>query len=59
MAKRKHTLGEIINKLREEEVVISAGSTVAQASRRIGVWEQTFYRWRAEYGTSASTRYDG
>ena len=29
MVKRKHTLGEIINKLREEEVVISAGSTVA------------------------------
>ena len=31
-------------------MVIAAGSTVAEASRRIGVSEQTFYRWRAEYG---------
>ena len=50
MAKRKHTAEEIINKLREAEVVIAAGSTVAEATRRIGVSEQTFYRWRAEYG---------
>ena len=50
MAKRKHTPEEIINKLREAEVVVAAGSTVAEASRRIGVSEQTFYRWRAEYG---------
>ena len=51
MAKRKHTAEEIINKLREVEVVvIAAGSTVAAAARRIGVSEQTFYRWRAEYG---------
>ena len=50
MAKRKHTAEEIINKLREAEVIITSGSTVAEASRRIGVSEQTFYRWRAEYG---------
>ena len=50
MAKRKHTPEEIINKLREAEVVVAAGSTVVEASRRIGVSEQTFYRWRAEYG---------
>ena len=50
MAKRKHTAEEIINKLREAEVVIAAGSTVAEAAWRIGVSEQTFYRWRAEYG---------
>ena len=31
-------------------MVISTGSTVAEAVRRIGVSEQTFYRWRAEYG---------
>ena len=49
-AKRKHTPEEIINKLREAVVVVAAGSTVAEASRRIGVSEQTFYRWRAEYG---------
>ena len=42
MAKRKHTAEEIINKLREAEVVISSGSTVAETARRIGVSEQTF-----------------
>ena len=50
MPKRKHTSEEIINKLREAEVVISSGSTVVEAVRRIGVSEQTFYRWRSEYG---------
>ena len=50
MAKRKYTPEEVINKLREAEVVIAVGGTVAEASRRIGISEQTFYRWRAEYG---------
>ena len=50
MLKRKHTSEEIVNKLREAEVVISSGSTVVEAIRRISVPEQTFYRWRAEYG---------
>ena len=50
MAKRRHTPEQVINKLREAEVAIAEGSTVAEASRRIGVTEQTFYRWRSEYG---------
>ena len=71
MAKRRHTPEQVINKLREAEVAIAEGSTVAEASRRIwsgwfGVYwvllfrgrffatkpftEQTFYRWRSEYG---------
>ena len=50
MARRKHTAEQIINKLREAEVAISAGSTVAEVSRHIGVTQQTFYRWRTEYG---------
>ena len=50
MARRKHTAEQIINKLREAEVAISAGSTVAEVSRQIGVTQQTFYRWRTEYG---------
>ena len=41
---------KVIKKLREAEVAMAEGSTVAQASRKIGVTEQTFYRWRAEYG---------
>ncbi len=50
MARRKHTAEGIINKLREVEVVIAAGSTVVEAARRLGVSKQTFYRRRAEYG---------
>jgi len=40
----------IINKLREAEVLLSQGSTVGEASRKLGITEQTYYRWRKEYG---------
>ena len=39
-----------MNKLREAEVLLSQGSTVGEASRKLGVTEQTYYRWRKEYG---------
>jgi putative transposase len=41
---------QVINKLREVEVLVSQGATIGQASRKIGVTEQTYYRWRKEYG---------
>jgi len=41
---------QIINKLREAEVLLSQGSTVGEASRKLGITEQTYYRWRKEYG---------
>ena len=41
---------QIINKLREAEILLSQGSTVGEASRKLGVTEQTYYRWRREYG---------
>ena len=41
---------QIINKLREAEVLLSQGVAVREASRKIGVTEQTYYRWRREYG---------
>ncbi len=50
MASKKHSAEEIIGKLREAEVVQGQGGTVADACRRIGVTEQTYYRWRKEYG---------
>ena len=50
MPKRKPAAEEIINKLREAEVIISSGSSVVEAARRIAVSEQTSYRWRREYG---------
>ena len=41
---------QIINKLREVEVLISQGATIMEASGKIGVIEQAYYRWRREYG---------
>ena len=47
---RKHKPEEIIGKLREAEIVLAQGGTVADACRRIGVTEQSYYCWREEYG---------
>jgi transposase-like protein len=41
---------QIIGKLREAEVLLSQGLTVGEASRKLGITEQTYYRWRREYG---------
>jgi len=50
LARRAFKPEQIINKLREAEVLISQGATVGEASRKISVTEQTYYRWRREYG---------
>ena len=50
MGRRHYKVEEIIHKLREAEVHIANGKSVVEASRQIGVAEQTFYRWRKEYG---------
>jgi transposase-like protein len=50
MANRRYSPEEIIAKLREAEVVQAQGGTVADACRRIEITEQTFFRWRKEYG---------
>ncbi len=50
MARKVFKPEQIINKLREAEVLLSCGSTVGEASRKLGVTEQTYYRWRKEYG---------
>jgi transposase-like protein len=50
MVKKGFKPEQIISKLREAEVLLSQGSTVGEASRKIGVTEQTYYRWRKEYG---------
>ncbi len=50
MAKKRHTPEQIIAKLREAEVEISKGQSVPVACRKIAVTEQTYYRWRKEYG---------
>ena len=50
MGRRAYTPEQIIRKLREAELLLSQGDTVAQASKKIGVSEHTYYRWRREYG---------
>ena len=50
MPSKKHQPEEIIGKLREAEIVLAQGATTAEACRRIAVSEQTYYRWRKEYG---------
>tara|TARA_B100000029_G_scaffold120732_1_gene114086 strand:+ start:384 stop:542 length:159 start_codon:yes stop_codon:yes gene_type:complete len=49
MPRRKHSPEQILSKIREVEVALAQGETVAQAVRQIGVMEQTYYRWRNEY----------
>ncbi len=50
MPSKKHKPEEIIGKLGEAEIVLAQGGSAAEASRRISVSEQTYYRWRKEYG---------
>lgn len=57
--KRRYTPEEIIGKLREAEVLTSQGHTVAETCRIIEITEQTYNRWRKEYGgmdTSQATK---
>ncbi len=50
MNRKRHTTEQIIHKLRQAEVEIATGKLVPEACRVIGVTQQTFYRWRKEYG---------
>jgi len=51
MARRKaHTPEEIVAKLRQVEVLVGQGKSVAEAVRSVGVTEPSYYRWRSEYG---------
>ena len=50
MGRQRFTVESIVRKLREAEVELSRGQTVGQVSKKLGVCEQTYYRWRKEYG---------
>jgi putative transposase len=50
MSKKHFSVEQIINHLREAEVLLAQGKTVGEICRRIGVSEQSYYRWRREYG---------
>jgi transposase-like protein len=50
MGRKNYTPEQIIRHLREAEILLGKGSNIAQACKKIGVSEQTYYRWRKEYG---------
>jgi len=50
MTRKRYTPEQIIRKLREAEVMISQGKSISQATRQIGIVDQTYYKWRREYG---------
>ena len=50
MVRKGYTPEQIIGKLREAEILLNQGATIGEASRKIGITEQTYYRWRKEYG---------
>tara|TARA_B100000315_G_C14003615_1_gene331313 strand:+ start:20 stop:298 length:279 start_codon:yes stop_codon:yes gene_type:complete len=50
MVRRAYTPEQIINKLREAEIHINQGVSISEASRKIGITQQTYYRWRKEFG---------
>ncbi len=50
MPKKRHTVEQIIGKLREAEVELAKGLSAAEVCRKLAITEQTYYRWRKEYG---------
>lgn len=50
MSRKNYKPEEIVSKLRQVDVLVSQGSNVADAIRRIGISEVTYYRWRREFG---------
>jgi Transposase. len=55
MGKARYTVEQIIVKLREIEVLCGQGNTIAEAVRQAGITEQTYYRWRKEYGSMSTS----
>ena len=47
---KKHTAEQIVGKLREAELELARGRTLAEVVRKLGITDQTYYRWRKEYG---------
>ncbi len=50
MKRKRHTPEEIIRKLRDADVQLANGATIADVSKPLGISETTFHRWRAQYG---------
>ena len=50
MARKRYSAEQIIGHLRQAEILISEGKTIVEAARQLSISEQTYYRWRREYG---------
>jgi transposase-like protein len=50
MGRKKHTFEQIVNKLREAEVLLAKGVKIPAVCRKLSITEQTYYRWRKEFG---------
>jgi len=50
MARKRYSAEQIVSKLRAAEVALSKGQTTPQVCKKLGISEQTYYRWRREYG---------
>ncbi len=50
MGRKRHTAEEIIGKLRTAEIELAKGLGTVEVVRKLGITEQTYYRWRKEYG---------
>jgi len=50
MPKKRYNAEEIIHKLREADVLLAQGSKITETCKQLGVTDQTYYRWRKEYG---------
>jgi putative transposase len=50
MAKKRHKAEEIITKLREADVLLARGQTMVEVCRQLAISDQTYYKWRKEYG---------
>ena len=50
MSRKRFSSEQIIGMLREAEVLQSQGKTIGEVSRKLGISEQTYYRWRKDYG---------
>ena len=50
MKRRRHTPEQIIRKLREAERLLGEGKTIPEAAKELGISEQTYHRWRNQYG---------
>ena len=50
MSRKRYTVESIVRMLREAEVEVASGLTVTQVAKKLGINQQTYYRWRKEYG---------